>query len=98
VQVEMAFNVVLLLVFLGIQWQRTRRGTAMLKGQLFHVYLVAYGLFRFGHEFLRATPRLGGGLSGYHWAALAVAALGVAGYVRRARSTISTSSLQAASD
>jgi phosphatidylglycerol:prolipoprotein diacylglycerol transferase len=89
---------VLLLVFLGIQWQRTRRGTGTLQGQLFHVYLIAYGLFRFGHEFLRATPRLGGGLTGYHWAALAVAALGAVGFIRRARSTISASSPEGASD
>jgi phosphatidylglycerol:prolipoprotein diacylglycerol transferase len=92
VQVEMAFNVVILLVFLGIKWHRTRHATALLQGQLFHVYLIAYGLFRFAHEFMRATPRLGGGLSGYHWAALAVAAFGAVGYIRRARSTFSPSS------
>lgn len=86
VQVEMAFNLAILLVFLFIKWQRTRRGTATLQGQLFHVYLIAYGLFRFAHEFMRATPRVGSGLSGYHWAALAVAALGAVGYLRRARS------------
>src|SRR4051812_28849688 len=98
VPVEIAFNVAMLLVFLGIQWQRTRRGTATLQGQLFHIYLIAYGLFRFGHEFLRATPRLGGGCTGYQWAALAVAALGAVGFMRRARAKISPSSGPGKSD
>jgi phosphatidylglycerol:prolipoprotein diacylglycerol transferase len=97
VQVEMAFNIAILLVFLGVKWQRTRRGTATLQGQLFHVYLIAYGLFRFAHEFMRATPRLGGGLSGYHWAALAVAALGAVGFIRRARSPVGAPSAPPAS-
>jgi phosphatidylglycerol:prolipoprotein diacylglycerol transferase len=54
-------------------------------GQHFHLYLVAYGFFRFAHEFLRETPRLLGATSGYQAAALAVAALGVWGFVRRRR-------------
>ena len=85
VPVEIGFNAAMLLLFLAIRWLRTRRGP-LLDGQLFHVYLIAYGLFRFGHEFLRATPRLAGGWSGYQYAALAVAALGAWGFVRR-RST-----------
>jgi phosphatidylglycerol:prolipoprotein diacylglycerol transferase len=93
VPVEIAFNLAMLLAFIAIKWQRTRRGTATLQGQLFHVYLIAYGLFRFGHEFLRATPRLGGGLSGYQWAALAVATLGAVGFIRRARSTAAASEI-----
>ena len=56
-----------------------------LPGQHFHVYLIAYGAFRFAHEFIRATPRLASGLSGYHFAALACIALGGAGYWKRAR-------------
>ena len=45
--------------------------------------LIGYGLFRFGHEFLRATPRIGIGFTGYHLAALAVVVLGILGFVRR---------------
>jgi phosphatidylglycerol:prolipoprotein diacylglycerol transferase len=42
----------------------------------FHVYLVAYGLFRFAHEFLRDDARWIGPLGGYHAIALATAAFG----------------------
>ena len=54
-------------------------------GQHFHLYLVAYGVFRFAHEFMRATPRLSGGLTGYQWAALACVGLGAWGFWRRAQ-------------
>ncbi len=77
VLVEMAFNALAILVFLALRWRR------ILPGQHFHLYLIAYGTFRFFHEFLRATPRIAGGISGYQVAALAVAVLGVAGFVRR---------------
>jgi phosphatidylglycerol:prolipoprotein diacylglycerol transferase len=50
---------------------------------LFHLYLIAYGIFRFFHEFLRDTPLVVGPFSGYQFAALAVAALGFIGYLRR---------------
>jgi phosphatidylglycerol:prolipoprotein diacylglycerol transferase len=86
VPAEIAFNLAILAVFLAIKWRRTRHRTTTLQGQLFHVYLIAYGLFRFAHEFVRATPRFGGGFTGYQCAALAVAALGGVGFMRRARS------------
>jgi phosphatidylglycerol:prolipoprotein diacylglycerol transferase len=54
-------------------------------GQLFHLYLIAYGIFRFLHEFLRDTPPLWGPFSGYQAFALGMVALGVTGYHRRAR-------------
>lgn len=57
-------------------WQRTQR---------FHVYLIAYGAFRFGHEFLRDDPRWFGPISGYHAVALGLIALGVWRYRVRAR-------------
>ena len=60
----------------------TRRG--WLPGNRFHVYLVAYGLFRFGHELLRDDPPLAGPLTGYHGLALAIAALGAWRWHRRA--------------
>lgn len=85
VQVEIGFNLAMLLAFLTTKWHRARTGSTILQGQLFHVYLIAYGLFRFAHEFMRATPLIGIGLSGYQWAALAVAGLGLVGYIRRAR-------------
>ncbi len=76
--IELAFNLEAFLVFF---WFR-RRG--ILVGQHFHLYLIAYGLFRFGHEFARDTPRLWGALTGYQVLALAVLALGVWGYRKRA--------------
>ncbi|MBI2949495.1 MAG: prolipoprotein diacylglyceryl transferase [Verrucomicrobia bacterium] len=77
VPMEMLFNAAAMITVLIL-----RRKQALV-GQHFHVYLIAYGLFRFAHEFLRDTPRVGLGLSGYHGAALAVTMLGVTGYVRR---------------
>ena len=44
---ELIFNVIALSVFVWMV--RRRRQT----GQLFHLYLIAYGLFRFVHEFVR---------------------------------------------
>lgn len=78
VPLELGFNAVALLVALGLRWGR------VLPGQHFHLYLIGYGLFRFGHEFVRATPRVVGPFSGYHFAALAVVVLGVIRYVQRA--------------
>ncbi len=77
VPVELGFNVLALAVFLVL------RRRHLLAGQHFHLYLIAYGLFRFGHEFLRNTPRLSHGLTGYQAAALACVALGIFGAVRR---------------
>ncbi|MEO8351101.1 MAG: prolipoprotein diacylglyceryl transferase family protein [Chthoniobacteraceae bacterium] len=77
VPLEILFNVTALLAF-GL----LRRRHA-LTGQHFHLYLIGYGLFRFAHEFFRDTPRLAGAVSGYHLAALAVTALGLAGFLHR---------------
>ncbi|WP_193212637.1 prolipoprotein diacylglyceryl transferase family protein [Luteolibacter marinus] len=65
VPVEIAFQVTMLVVMLILNGRR------LLQGQHFHLYLIAYGLFRFFHEFLRATPKSIAGLSGYQWIALA---------------------------
>ena len=78
-QVEFLFNGVMLVVILLLRWRR------MASGQLFHIYLVAYGVFRFFHEFLRDTPRIIGPISGYQIAALLVALLGLWGFLRRRR-------------
>jgi len=77
VPVEIGFNIAAILVFIGLRRWR------LLPGQHFHIYLIAYGLFRFFHEFLRATPRVSGNFSGYQIAALAVAILGIVGFLRR---------------
>lgn len=79
VQVELLFNVSLF-AFALVCWRRH-----LFKGQLFHIFLIAYGLFRFGHEFLRATPNILGPISGYQIAALCIIALGVLRYRQRAR-------------
>ncbi|MBB5353276.1 phosphatidylglycerol:prolipoprotein diacylglycerol transferase [Haloferula luteola] len=78
VEVEMGFQGLALAVLLGMHW----RGIQV--GQRFHLYLMAYGGFRFGHEFLRATPKEIGGLSGYQWVALGMVVAGSIGYWRRA--------------
>ena len=75
VPLEILINVLLLGVVLLMRWRK------ILPGQHFHIYLIAYGLFRFWHEFFRDTPRLIGPFSGYHFAALAVAGLGAAGFL-----------------
>src|SRR5262249_32791112 len=77
VPVEFAFNL-LFLAFAAVSLVRRKRG-----GQLFHVYLISYGLFRFAHEFLRETPRILGPLSGYHLASLLVFGLGAVRYQQR---------------
>jgi phosphatidylglycerol:prolipoprotein diacylglycerol transferase len=56
----------------------------LLTGRLFAAYLVAYGVFRFGSEYWRVTPKAFAGFSAYQWMALAmVLAGGVALYLRR---------------
>jgi len=77
VPVEMGFNLLCAGVFLAMRWKR------VLPGQHFHIYLMAYGAFRFGHEFLRDTPRVLGGFTGYQVAAAGCFALGLTGFTRR---------------
>jgi len=77
--VELIFNAAMLGVILLLRWRK------LWPGQHFHLYLIAYGLFRFAHEFLRATPPIAGPFSGYQFAAAGVVALGLAGFVLRAR-------------
>ena len=84
---ELGFNLAFLL---WVAWvlRRRRRGIPDgLRGQLFHVYLISYGLFRALHELLRDTPRLVLDVSGYQLFALGCVALGVHGFVRRAADT-----------
>lgn len=81
VPAEIGFNLITVGSFLII------RRRQILPGQHFHLYLIGYGTFRFLHEFLRATPRISYGLSGYHWASLACMGLGTWGFWRRQRFT-----------
>jgi phosphatidylglycerol:prolipoprotein diacylglycerol transferase len=77
VPVELAFNALAFSLFLIF------RRRQILSGQHFHLYLIGYGSFRFVHEFVRATPRLLGTFSGYHFAALSVALFGLICFVHR---------------
>jgi phosphatidylglycerol:prolipoprotein diacylglycerol transferase len=56
---EVAFQLAIGIVFIALVRRR------LLFGRLFSVYLVAYGTFRFGTEFLRDTPKWLGGISAY---------------------------------
>src|SRR5207302_10356335 len=76
-QVELVFNAVALLAILLLRWKK------IVPGQHFHIYLMAYGIFRFVHEFARDTPTILGPISGYQIAALGLVALGLAGFERR---------------
>ena len=76
--VEMGFHLLAGLVMIAL-WKRGRW-----PGRLFALYLVAYGLFRFATEFLRATPKTWEGWSAYQWFALMLVAAGLLSlYLRR---------------
>jgi phosphatidylglycerol:prolipoprotein diacylglycerol transferase len=77
VPVELGFNLMMVAVLALL------RHTRRFPHQHFHIYLVAYGLFRFVHEFWRDTPRLIGPLSGYHLASVALVILGAERFWRR---------------
>ena len=76
-QMEFVFNALALIAILFLRWRK------ILSGQHFHLYLMAYGIFRFFHEFLRDTPQILFGLSGYQYISLATIALGAWGFWRR---------------
>jgi len=80
--VELLFNACML----GVVFFLRRR--KIVPGQHFHIYLIAYGAFRFAHEFLRATPEILGPISGYQIAALAIIALGGYGYWQRKKESL----------
>jgi phosphatidylglycerol:prolipoprotein diacylglycerol transferase len=84
VPMEIGFNAMAFIAFILMRQNR------ILSGQLFHLYLIGYGAFRFSHEFLRATPRMVAGLSGYHFAALACVVLGTLRFLQRRHEIAST--------
>jgi phosphatidylglycerol:prolipoprotein diacylglycerol transferase len=75
---EFAFNLVMFIVALILYRRRA------FQGQLFHLYLIAYGIFRFAHEFARDIPPLIGPITGYQIAAIAIVLLGALRYRHRA--------------
>ncbi|MEO1857145.1 MAG: prolipoprotein diacylglyceryl transferase family protein [Rubritalea sp.] len=79
VEVELGANV---LIWCALMLVRKK---AFAQNQLFHIYLVVYGVFRYVHEFLRATPKLAFGISGYQWIALAIISTGLIAFKQRSR-------------
>lgn len=79
VEVEMAFLALLLLAMLMLRSKR------IAPTQHFHLFLIAYGVFRFAHEFLRATPKAFGGVSGYQIIALLTVIAAMIAYRNRER-------------
>jgi phosphatidylglycerol:prolipoprotein diacylglycerol transferase len=78
-QAELVFNAAFVgwaILAARFGWQRTQR---------FHIYLIAYGLFRFAHEFARDDVRFAGPIGGYHVVAALLVGLGAWRYAVRAR-------------
>lgn len=69
--VELLFNAGFLL------WALVARRKGWFPENRFHVYLIAYGAFRFLHEMLRDTVKIGSVFSGYQLVALALLMFGV---------------------
>lgn len=76
-QVELVFQLFMLAVIMVLQ--RFPR----FQGRLIFLYFVAYGTFRFVHEWMRDTPELALGLSGYQYVSLGMAVLGLVMFVKR---------------
>lgn len=53
------------------------------RGQLFAIFMIAYGTFRFASEALRATDKAFYGLSAYQWFAMALILAGMVSYAAR---------------
>ncbi|MDP1592444.1 MAG: prolipoprotein diacylglyceryl transferase [Prosthecobacter sp.] len=79
---EGAFQIVMLITILRLR----RRG--LLRDRLFFLYLTAYGVFRFLHEFMRDTPKIVLGLSVYLIIALGMAVIGFVMLRRRSQSML----------
>jgi len=80
-QVELGFQLLMLVVILILH----KRGT--FKDRLFFLYLAAYGIFRFFHEWLRETPQMAFGVSGYQIIAAIMAALGAFMFWKRRKTS-----------
>jgi len=75
--VELVFNVGIAVVLLLL------RRAGKHPGNLFHLYLICYGLFRLAHEPLRATPKLAPGVSVYSLLAIGLIILGAVRWRQR---------------
>ncbi len=80
-QIELGFQLAAFALVLVL------RKRAFWQGRVFFAYLVAYGLFRFGHEYVRDTPTLPGGLSGYQWMSGLMVVVGSVAFVKRGPAT-----------
>jgi len=78
-EMEFGFNIAMAMVFFILRRRR------ILPGQHFHIYLIAYGTFRFFHEIVGNTPREFGPFSGYQGLAVACVMVGIIGFVTFAR-------------
>lgn len=76
-QIELLFQ----LVMFAVLWLLRNRDEW--RGRLFFLYLFCYGIFRFFHEFLRDTPVLVEGLSGYQFLSLVMVLAGAVVLYRR---------------
>jgi phosphatidylglycerol:prolipoprotein diacylglycerol transferase len=54
----------------------------------FHVYLIAYGVFRFASEFARDERPMIGPFTGYHFIAIGIALLGTWRLLQRLRAPL----------
>jgi phosphatidylglycerol:prolipoprotein diacylglycerol transferase len=80
---EIIFDVAVGIAFI---WMVKRR---IARGQLFSIFLILYGVFRFTTEFWRETPKLyGGWLSGYQVLSCVAALLGAGFIVKRSVSQV----------
>lgn len=59
-----------------------------LRGQLFAVFMIAYGTFRYASETLRATEKAFFGFSAYQWFAVALILAGMLSYSARRQSRL----------
>lgn len=80
--VELVFN----LILAGVLYSLKRKQKQVT--QLFHIYLISYGIFRFLHEYLRETPKIILGVSGYQIAALIMLIFGIIAYLKRNKLTV----------
>lgn len=87
VPLELGFNVLAILAFFILRKKR------ILPGQHFHLYMIGYGIFRFAHEFFRATPKIALGFSGYQIAAAILVIVGLSGFLIRQKHSVFTSAV-----
>lgn len=80
VPVEMCFLLLMIGLLFLLRWR------VLAVDCHFYLFLAAYGVFRFFHEFLRETPKLLAGFSGYQWQSIVMAVLAMLAWRQRHRS------------